>query len=56
MHSHTAPSAARFQKIVKPKLTQRHSDALSSVALSSGYLCSFLHYFVILDSSRFIGR
>ena len=34
MHSHTAPSVTRLQKIVEPKLTQRHSDALTSVAHS----------------------
>ena len=36
MHSHPAPSAPRLQKIVETKLTQLHSDALTSVARSSG--------------------
>ena len=30
MHTHTAPSATRLQKIVEPAITQRHSDALTS--------------------------
>ena len=36
MHTHSAPPAKRFQKIVEPALTQRHSDALTSVVRSSG--------------------
>ena len=31
MHSHTAPSMTRLQKIVELKLTQCHGDALTSV-------------------------
>ena len=43
MHSHTASSATRLQKIVEPELTQRHSDAFTSVARSSGdVLCEYI--------------
>ena len=35
MHTHTAPSATRLQKIVEQALTQRHSDALTSVCTDS---------------------
>ena len=35
VHTHSAPPAKRFQKIVEPALTQRHSDALTSVVRSS---------------------
>ena len=35
MHTHSAPPAKRFQKIVEPALTQRHSDVLTSVVRSS---------------------
>ena len=39
MHSHSAPSATRLQKIVEPELAQRHSDALTSVVRFSGDVC-----------------
>ena len=43
MHTHSAPSATRFKKIVEPLLTQRYSDAMTAVGRSSGdVFCGYI--------------